>query len=180
MMLIYDIDPILRHRQQCTLPIAILPFSSNGKRSRQQVHILLGPIIQDLEQLERGFRVHTPLISLGAAMIGRDGAHLRGHAVGRTDLVRRHLITLSCDFISRRTVPQQRETPWQGQTYWIILATRPSLPAEYIFRNASVKMTDPNAITFYHYLPSGDYVFDGPEGNSDEATGEVAIKTLHL
>ncbi|ORX57657.1 hypothetical protein DM01DRAFT_1284262, partial [Hesseltinella vesiculosa] len=41
-------------------------------------------------------------------------------------------------------------------------------------------MTGPNPITFYHYLPSGDYVFDGPEGNSDEATGEVAIKTLHL
>ncbi|ORX49547.1 hypothetical protein DM01DRAFT_1107566 [Hesseltinella vesiculosa] len=59
MMLIYDIDPILRHRQQCTLAIAILPFSTNGKRSRQQLQILLGPIIEDLEQLERGFRVQT-------------------------------------------------------------------------------------------------------------------------
>ncbi|ORX50919.1 hypothetical protein DM01DRAFT_344260, partial [Hesseltinella vesiculosa] len=32
------------------------------------------------------------LVAFGAAMIGRDGARMRGHAVGRTDVVRNHLL----------------------------------------------------------------------------------------
>ncbi|ORX59530.1 hypothetical protein DM01DRAFT_1405059 [Hesseltinella vesiculosa] len=32
------------------------------------------------------------LVAFGAAMIGRDGARIRGHAVGRTDTVRNHLL----------------------------------------------------------------------------------------
>ncbi|ORX46257.1 hypothetical protein DM01DRAFT_1150671 [Hesseltinella vesiculosa] len=68
------------HSKRLTLPFFIFYSSSRVRTVKHQFSGSLEPA--------NGL----PLISFGSAMVGRDGVHLRGHTVGRTDLVRRHLL----------------------------------------------------------------------------------------
>ncbi|ORX58927.1 hypothetical protein DM01DRAFT_330813 [Hesseltinella vesiculosa] len=59
LMIIFAFDPALRHYLEHMVPVAVLPFASNGKRSRLMLSMLLDPIVNDLVQLEYGMRVLT-------------------------------------------------------------------------------------------------------------------------
>ncbi|ORX42432.1 hypothetical protein DM01DRAFT_1387335 [Hesseltinella vesiculosa] len=61
------------------------------------------------------------LVAFGAAMIGRDGARIRGHAVGRTDAVRNHLLerqsralALACNVCGGQLSPVANNNNQQG------------------------------------------------------------------
>ncbi|ORX45336.1 hypothetical protein DM01DRAFT_1174594 [Hesseltinella vesiculosa] len=59
LMIIFAFDPALHHHLEYMVPVAVLLFASNNKRSRLMLSILLDPIVNDLVQLEHGMRVLT-------------------------------------------------------------------------------------------------------------------------